>query len=345
MLTRRKNISLLFLPLLLLAGCDSSGNKISIEGDQIYMDGKAFEMWGIRVASATEDQFATDHLIKQLDDYKKYGVNSVAVFFMGSRGGSYDPFSADGKSIDTDHCDRMEKIISACNDRGMAVITGIFYQRIDSGKIHIRDWDAAKNAVRSAASWLNSLPYKNIILNIANEQNSTAYNVVPWKKVIEPESIKELCHIAKETAPDLIVGAGGYDIEKNKLIATSGAIDILLFDTSKPEENSEFHYNIYKAAGVKVPMVNVEMFGGWTKKFVDGVFSNEPDIKYYYNEADAVARIDGLYTFFFASDWSQSRSSGKANRYDLAGTGCPEDPGIRWFFEYVAKLKGINVQP
>lgn len=341
----RKNIfCLLILAAFVLAGCNPSVNRLSIEGDQIYMDGKAFDMWGIRVASATEDQLATDHLVAQLDDYRKYGVNSVAVYFMGSRGGSYDPFSADGKSIDPLHRDRMEQIIRECNDRGMAIITGIFYQRLDSQKIHIKDWEAAKNAVRTVASWLSSLRYKNVILNIANEQNSTAYNVVPWKNVREPGGIRELCDIAKETAPGLIVGAGGYDIEKNKLIGTSGAVDILLFDTSRPEENSEFHYNIYKAAGVRVPVVNVEMFGGWTKKFVDGVFSNDPDISYYYKEADAAARINGLYTFFFASDWSQSKSSGKANRYDLAGKGTPEDPGIRWFFEYVARLKGISVR-
>jgi hypothetical protein len=314
-------------------------NKLSIQGSLIYMNGQPFDMWGIRVASATEDEYAMNHLIAQLDDYKRHGVNSLAVFFMGSLGGAYDPFTSNGKRIDRQHRRRMETIIKEADRRGMVVVVGIFYQRVPQERINLKDWAAAENAVRTVARWTKKLPNKNIILNIANEQNSNYYEKMPWRKIRESESVIDLCRIAKQTNPSLIVGAGGYDIEKNKAIGMSEWLDILLFDTIIPEENSEFHYHQYKSAGINLPMVNVEMFGGWTGRFVDGVFLTNPDIRHYLKEVDGAARINGLYTFFFAADWSQSRAAGKANRYDLAGMGTPEDPGIRWFFEHLDSVR------
>lgn len=339
-----KSIAVIILTLL-LTGVRSAAapkNKLSIRGNLIFMNGKPFDMWGIRVASASENDNSMDHLIAQLDDYKKHGVNSIAVYLMGSRGGAWDPFTEDGSEIDKDQLRRMKKIIKESDKRGMAVIVGIFYQRVSSEKIRLKDWESARRAVVSVAAWTKKLKHKNIILNIANEQNSSAYENVPWKKVREPESIIELCVIAKQTNPDLIVGAGGYDMEKNKIIGTSDAVDILLFDTSTPEKSSEFLYQVYKSAGVEIPMVNVEMFGGWTARFKDGIFQTDPDIRHYYDEVDAVVKTDGLYTFFFASDWSQSGASGKANRYDLAGMGTKEDPGIRWYFEYLSRKLNLK---
>ena len=66
-----------------------------------------------------------------------------------------------------------------------------------------------------------------------------------------------------------------------------------------------------------------------------GVFIGNPSIRYYYEEVDSVSSTNGLYTFFFAQDWVQGKSTGKVNRYELGGAGTPEDPGIRWYFEYV----------
>ena len=95
---------------------------------RFLLDGRPFDMWGIRTASGTQDDDQCDHLLAQLDDYKAHGVNTVTVFYMGCRGASYDPFSPDGRRIDPGHQGRMERIIRACAGRGMVVVVGLFYQ-------------------------------------------------------------------------------------------------------------------------------------------------------------------------------------------------------------------------
>ncbi len=312
---------------------------LQINGNLFRMNGKPFDMWGIRTASATENKGSVKHLIDQLDDYKYYGVNSVAVYFMGSNGGSYDPFNQDGTMIDRNHLKRMKKIIEAAGKRGMVVVVGIFYQKVPLNKIRLKDWQACKNAVRTVASWLKQKEYSNVILNIANEQNSSGYIGKPWERVRDPKYLLDLCNIAKKEAPNLIVGAGGYNIENNKIIGISEKVDVLLFDTSSPSKNSGVHFDEYRRYGIFKPIVNVEMFGAWTGRFKDGNFLSNPEIDYFYDEIDVVASTEGLYTFFFAMDWLQGKGYGKKNRYDIAGEGTLTSPGIRWFFEYLKKKK------
>ena len=284
-------LSFLFLSVFMLPG--KTQHVLSIEGSAFFMDGKPFNMWGIRVASATEDGQSLAHLSAQLDDYSKYGVNTLAV------------------------------------------VIGIFYQRVPEDRIRLQDWEASVNAVRTVAEWLKKRNFRNVILNIANEQNSSYYRDKPWSRVGNPDDILYLCRTAKEANPGLIVGAGGYNLEKNIVIGNSPDTDVLLFDTSIPEEPSIYHFRKYQESGIRKPMVNVEMFGAWTKKFADGVFIGNPSIRYYYEEVDSVSSTNGLYTVVFAQDWVQGKSTGKVNRYELGGAGTPEDPGIRWYFEYV----------
>ena len=326
-------LSFLFLSVFMLPG--KTQHVLSIEGSAFFMDGKPFNMWGIRVASATEDGQSLAHLSAQLDDYSKYGVNTLAVYLMGSSGGAYDPFNASGTKMDKSHRMRMEQLVREADKRGMAVVIGIFYQRVPEDRIRLQDWEASVNAVRTVAEWLKKRNFRNVILNIANEQNSSYYRDKPWSRVGNPDDILYLCRTAKEANPGLIVGAGGYNLEKNIVIGNSLDTDVLLFDTSIPEEPSIYHFRKYQESGIRKPMVNVEMFGAWTKKFADGVFIGNPSIRYYYEEVDSVSSTNGLYTFFFAQDWVQGKSTGKVNRYELGGAGTPEDPGIRWYFEYV----------
>src|SRR3712207_8267423 len=49
---------------------------LKVEGQAFQLDGKPFDMWGIRTASASQRQELTEHLIAQLDDYLAHGVNT-----------------------------------------------------------------------------------------------------------------------------------------------------------------------------------------------------------------------------------------------------------------------------
>ncbi|MBW3625136.1 MAG: hypothetical protein KY468_17200, partial [Armatimonadetes bacterium] len=286
--------------------------------------------------SASQTQALTDHLIVQLDDYMAHGVNTVSVYYMGSSGGYSDPFSPDGRRIDPAHRKRMERILRECDRRGMAVIVGIFYQRCERPRL--RDWDASREAVRTVTRALK--PYRNVIINIANEQNSERYERLPWSRVREVPELIELCRLVKSLDPDRLVGAGGYDHANNEIIGRAKEFDALLFDTAGPEPRSGELYRRFRAAGVKgKPMVNVETFGAWTKRFLPpGVFP-EPARRAYLNEVEDVARHEGLYVHFHNNPWCQGVDIGEENRYDLGGRGTTDDPGIRWYFEAVKQAR------
>lgn len=327
------------LAILLAAGCLSTGRApaaapagLTVRGDRFLLDGAPFDMWGIRVASASQTERLTTDLIANLDRYDAHGINALGVFYMGSRGANSDPFSADGSRVDADHQARMERIVGAAAERGMVVIVGIFYQHAPFG---LRDAEAVRQAVRTVTAALR--PHRNVIINIANEQNSYGWeDSAAVFDLRDPHRIIELAEAVRQTDPRRLVGGGGYDHDKNIVIGRSGAIDALLFDTSGPEPDSEALYERFVSAGVAdKPIVNVELFGGWTGKFERGVFP-DPVRQAYLREVQAAASRPGLSVFFHNNPWLQADPI----RYDLGGSGAPRDPGIRWYFEAVRAARG-----
>ena len=310
---------------------------LTVQADRFLLDGRPFDMWGIRTASGTQDDAQCDHLIAQLDDYKAHGVNTVTVFYMGCRGASYDPFSPDGRQIDPGHQGRMERIIRACAERGMVVVVGLFYQAAPFG---LRDAEAVRTAVRTVATALR--PHRNVIINVANEQNSGEWaDTAAIYDFRDPERIIELCRLVHEVDPERLVGGGGYDHEKNIVIGRSPEVDVLLFDTAGPDLGSGGLYDRFVAGGVRgKPIVNVELFGGWTKRFERGVFPEEVK-RVYRREVEAAASRPGLSVFFHNNPWCQREPM----RYDLGGSGSDADPGIRWYFEHVRGTRGGSAGP
>ena len=318
------------------------GNVLSIEGREFRLNGRPFDMWGIRVASASQSEDNMNELLDTLDDYKAYGVNTVNVYYQGSSGGAEDPFNADGTAIDPGYRARMERIIEECDRRGMVVVVGIFYQRVDGvgDGYEISGWPAAKQAVRTVTNRLEAKNYRNIILNIANEQNSGNYRGDPHERLRNVDDILELCRIAKEEDPDRLVGCGGYDDDKNERFALSPHTDCLLFDTAGPENSGEL-YDRWRKAGADKPMVNVEMFGGWTAQFLPPGVYPENGKREHTAEADRAADRDGLSMHFHSNPWCQGPSVGAPVRYRLGGWGTEDDPGIRWYFDHVRRLRGL----
>lgn len=311
----------------------SAKKGLSISGIDILYNDKPLKIWGARVGSASQTQSLTDKLIANLDAYKSYGVNTMAVYYMGTSGAYSDPFSSDGKSIDAGHQSRMQQIIEACAQRDMIVIVGIFYQRSDSP--HLKDWAASVQAVATVADLLKKKGYTNVIVNIANEQNSGTYGTLPWAGVNDPNKVFQMISAFKQVDPNRIVGAGGYDHTKNTIIGKNSIVDVLLFDTNGPEVSKDL-FNRFKSSGVNKPMIMVETFGGWTKDFMPpGVFPQYVKDTYT-REVDGSIQSRGLGICFHNNPWFQGPSMGSYPiRYDLGGMGTSSDPGIRWYFQYL----------
>ena len=183
-----------------------------------------------------------------------------------------------------------------------------------------------------------------MILNIANEQNSGGYRDEPWGRVRNVADLLEMVRIAKAEHPSLIVGCGGYDHAKNVELGNSPDVDVLLFDTLGPDKqaHSGHWYDHFVANGVtNKPIVNVESFGAWTRAFMPpGVYTEEGKETHYREIADAAER-PGLSVFLHSNPWCQGPADGFPVRYDLAGRGTADAPGIRWWFERVRQSKKL----
>ena len=312
--------------------------EIGTRGDRFVLDGKLLDVWGVRVGSASQSEELKGALIRHLDEYLAHGVNTVTVFYQGTSGESSNPFSADGRAIDPAHQQRMEEIIRACDQRGMPIIVGIFYWGVHrTGAFADRDVLTATVATVTRAL----KPYRNVILNIANEQSMRDYG----PHLTDPQRIIDYCRLVHEIDPKRVVGAGGFDRRNNIAIGKSADVDVLLFDYNNITEPVAVHYDHYVAAGVTgKPIVDVELFGGYTKKILPpGVFPEDFKQEHYRNLAGKLTR-PGLSVFFHNNPWIQGKSIGAINRFDLGGKGTADDPGIRWYFEHVRRLVGRGPQ-
>ncbi|MDD4227538.1 MAG: hypothetical protein WCY58_11110 [Mariniphaga sp.] len=324
--------------------CTTNPEVLTIRGNQFYLNGENIGMWGIRVASASQSDENTDKLISVLDEYKSHGVNSINVYVQGSSGGFSDPFIDNGKDIQEDHLRRLLRIVEECEKRSIVPVVGIFYQRAMAGYDSVRNLESREDVYHAVETVTTRLmPYRNLIINIANEQNSSIYRHFKALDFTDPQHIISLCMHVKKIDPERIVGGGGYDDSLNIIIGKSNYVDVLLFDTfSKDVEmnhHSAWHYDYFREKGVPdKPFINVEIFGGWTKKFMPpGVFTKEgKDL--HIREIEVAMERPGLQVQFHSNPWCQGPSVGHPIRYELAGDGTEEDPGIRWWFEYLKKF-------
>ncbi len=347
---RKLNIISALIFVLNCAWLSSDAQVLSVEGHAFYLNEEPFDMWGVRVASAAQHKTYTRSLIANLNSYKSAGINTISVFLQGSSGGFTDPFQNSGLSLERGHWKRLKKIVRACAKRQMAVIVGIFYQRTvkDPEISNLKSELEIRNAVRTTAEKLK--PYRNVIINIANEQNSSHYREFEPFDFNKPENIISLCQEVKKVDPNRIVGGGGYQDSLNVIIGKSEFVDVLLFDTFSKDiehgQHSGWHYDFFREQGVPdKPIVNVELFGGWTRQFMPpGVYTEEGKA-IHYQEIEAAKNRPGLSVHLHSNPWFQALAQGLPNRFDLGGIGTSDDPGVRWFFDKISHQEKLPVLP
>jgi hypothetical protein len=192
------------------------------------------------------------------------------------------------------------------------------------------------------------------------------------------EGIIELCRAVRRGDPNRLVGGGGVHPGHNAVFATHPETDVLFFDLSGASADA---VAAYRAAGSVKPLLNVELFGGRAEGFVEesaetpakGIDMTWPGwdtsgkpvppgrrrIQGVFPEAQAEGRHKGKADFLadvaFAAEtpgfslfghfpaWYQgpSRDAGFDCRFDLGGAGTRVEPGIRWYFEAVARARRL----
>ena len=202
---------------------------ISIEGGKFFIngqpthagrvhEGKSIEglLFNSRMANAISDDenpatngiwaypdgpFSAERNVSEfiaaLPSYKAHGLDAVGINLQGGSPQGYSwvqpwtitGFNADG-SIKPAWLDRLDRVITACDELGMVVILGLFYWK--QTRV-FADEDAVRRAVTNVVDWLAERGARNVLIEIGNEVDLTFY-----QKNIEAARCHELVSLAQQ---------------------------------------------------------------------------------------------------------------------------------------------------
>lgn len=290
-----------------------AGNYIfSVDGNKTYLNSEEFLSIGLRCSNALISDKTTNDLIKNLDVYKSYGVNTISVFFMGSRFGDVKGYNQDA-SLNPVYTKRMAKIIEACDKRKMVVLVGCLYWGGSKGKWESWTQEEANLAVENTIKWLSENNLRNVFVDPDNE------GMAHRNKGFD---IEEMIAAGKKVDSKIMIGFNSRGLPPTNA-------DLALHFADKP---SYKHY--------------IESEG--TPPEYWGEYSKEKDLYGYinvgiYTEGKKHKQLkatdkhlkNGM-GYIFASTWLQNVPP-NANP---GGDGTPANPGIKWWLEYIKKNYG-----
>lgn len=165
---------------LFISNVNAGENVFSVRGDQVLLNGKPFKIIGLRCSNALISDRTTSDLIEQLPNYRASGLNTVSVFFMGSRFGDVKGYQPDA-TLDSVYAQRMGRIIEAADRQGMIVVVGCLYWSNSRAKEDlVGKWNQkdANLAVAGTVRWLSANDYRNVFVDVDNE--GMAHDATGW---------------------------------------------------------------------------------------------------------------------------------------------------------------------
>lgn len=287
-------------------------NVFSVKGNKTYLNGKAFQCIGLRCSNALlADNTVTD-LISHLDEYRSYGLNTISVYFMGSRYSNIFGYQQDG-SIDPVYKARMEKIVEACDKRGMVVLIGILYWGSGLSSLDNKNYDRwtqseVNAAMLSTVRWLHQKNYKNIFIDPDNEgmaERARGFN------------IDEMICEGKKANPDIVIAYNGQGYPPP---CADLAVHFGFRTMNKPYIQSEGTPDQYWGEYSKENGLN---------EYINvGIYTKSKKEQQIQKTREILERGDG---YLFASTWLQNVPP----VYNPGGDGSPCNPGIGWWLEFI----------
>jgi hypothetical protein len=293
-----------------------------VRGTATYLDDRPLLIAGLRCSNALVSDRAADELIAHLDRFAAQGVNTVSVYWMGSRFGDVRGYREDA-SLDPVYAARMARIVEAADARAMVVLVGCLYWGTSRAKWATWTQAEANRAVANTVAWLAENDYRNVFVDVDNEgmaQRAVGYD-------------------------DRALLLAGKAVDGRCLMATNyhGApppeVDLAIHHSDpapgKPYVESEGSAGSVPGGG-----------GYW------GPYSNLRDGSYNYSHigvytpemiASQIARtrahLDQGMGYMLASTWLQAPPPSGPN-HRPGGSGTPDDPGIAWWLEALARTVG-----
>ena len=140
----------------------------SVRGARTYLNDREFLAKGLRCSNALKSDATADQLIAYLDTFVAYGINTVSVFFMGSRFGDVKGYQEDA-SLSPNHAARMARIIQAADARAMVILVGCLYWSNSTARWPSWTQTQADAAIRNTVEWLTTNSYRNVLVDVDNE--------------------------------------------------------------------------------------------------------------------------------------------------------------------------------
>lgn len=163
----------------------------------------------------------TREFIAAMPEWRKHGLLAITLNLQGGSPQGYSKeqpwynsaFEADG-TLNKAYMRRLARILNKADALGMVVILGYFYFGQDQ---RLQDEEAVKRGVVNATKWLQ--PWRNVLIEIANECDNRAYD----HAIIKKDRIHELIKLAKSVNNRVPVGTSfnGNSIPSSNVIAAS----------------------------------------------------------------------------------------------------------------------------
>ncbi len=164
--------------------------------------------------------------IAAMPQWKRHGLLAVTVNFQGGSPEGYSgrqawetgAFTAEG-TIRAEFADRMRRVLDAADEQGMVIILGYFYFGQDQ---RLPDEDAVVRATDEATRWLLDGGWRNVLVEVNNETNVSAYD----HEILRPARIHELITRVRQTEREgrrLLVGTsyGGGTVPQENVVRAS----------------------------------------------------------------------------------------------------------------------------
>jgi hypothetical protein len=306
----------LSLTLILAVLCTSiqAQHTFSVKGTNTYLDDTQVQIIGLRCSNSLVTDEAASDLINHLDQFKSYGINTISVFFMGSRFGDVQGYNQDA-TLNQDYAERMARIIKACDTRNMMVLVGCLYWGNSRGKwVHWSQTDA-NEAIYNTVRWLSVNKFKNTFVDPDNEGMANKF--------------------------------AGFDIEAMINSGKRADSTVVIGFNAKGEPPSSADITLHFSE--KVPgKPYIESEGTVTDYW--GAYSKEKGLYNYINIGvytpgkkeeqirNTLELLDQGHGYMMASTWLQCIPP----NHNPGGEGTHVDPGIEWWLRFIKNITREN---
>ncbi len=296
----------------------------TIYGEKTLLNGKEFLVKGLRCSNALISDETTDELIANLDTFIYYGINTISVYFMGSRFGDVKGYNEDA-AINPVYAARMSRIIEEANKRGMVILVGCLYWSNSKAK-----WDRwtqanANHAVANTVSWLKKHNYRNVFIDVDNEgmaQNAKGFDN------------RQMIIAGKKVDRNYVIAAnfkGDPPPEADLSIHHSNRVDGKPYIESEgtPDNAPGGYWGSYSKKDGYYNYINI------------GIYNEDMKTSQKTETAEHLNKGNG---YMLASTWLQCVSPYGPN-HKPGGLGSSNDPGIKGWLEYIRSLYGPYILP